>query len=99
MPRVIIPPPLQGPTRGQGEVKVEGATIRECLEAVETDYKGFLAQVVRPDGTAINGLYAAGNSSAAVTGSFYPGAGGTIGPAMTYGYIAALHAAGRLETA
>jgi sulfur carrier protein ThiS len=52
MPRVIIPPPLQGPTRGQGEVKVEGATIRECLEAVETDYKGFLAQVVRPDGVA-----------------------------------------------
>jgi hypothetical protein len=52
MPRVIIPPPLQGPTRGQGEVKVEGATIRECLEAVEAEYKGFLAQVVRPNGAA-----------------------------------------------
>ena len=33
MPRVMIPPPFQGPTRGQGEVKVEGGTIRECLEA------------------------------------------------------------------
>ncbi len=54
------------------------------------------AQVVRPDGTVMEGLYAAGNSSAAVTGHFYPGAGGTIGPAMTYGYIAALHAAGQL---
>ena len=52
MPRVIIPPPLQGPTRGQGEVKVEGATIRECLEAVDADYKGFLDQVLRQDGAA-----------------------------------------------
>ena len=56
------------------------------------------AQVVRGDGSPITGLYAAGNSSAAVTGHFYPGAGGTIGPAMTYGYIAALHAAGTLES-
>ena len=50
MPRVIIPPPFQGPTRGQGEVKVEGNTVRECLEAVETEYAGFIVQVVREDG-------------------------------------------------
>lgn len=52
MPTVVIPPPFQGPTQGRGEIEVEGATIRECLDAVEAEYKGFLAQVVRPDGTA-----------------------------------------------
>jgi hypothetical protein len=51
MPTVVVPAPFQGPTRGRGRIEVEGMTIRECLDAVETDYKGFLAQVVRPDGT------------------------------------------------
>jgi 3-oxosteroid 1-dehydrogenase len=48
------------------------------------------ARVLRPDGTAVPGLYAAGNTSAAVMGHSYAGAGATIGPAMTFGYIAAL---------
>ena len=48
------------------------------------------ARVLRPDGTAIGGLYAAGNTSAAVMGRSYAGAGATIGPAMTFGYLAAL---------
>jgi 3-oxosteroid 1-dehydrogenase len=46
------------------------------------------ARVLRPDGTVIEGLYAAGNASAAVMGRSYAGAGATIGPAMTFGYIA-----------
>ena len=48
------------------------------------------ARVLRDDGTLIPGLYAAGNTSAAVMGRSYAGAGATIGPAMTFGYLAAL---------
>jgi 3-oxosteroid 1-dehydrogenase len=52
------------------------------------------ARVLREDGTPIPGLYAAGNASASVMGHSYAGAGATIGPAMTFGYIAALDLAG-----
>jgi len=48
------------------------------------------ARVLRADGSVIGGLYAAGNASASVMGHSYAGAGATIGPAMTFGYIAAL---------
>jgi 3-oxosteroid 1-dehydrogenase len=47
------------------------------------------ARVLRTGGSVIPGLYAAGNSSAAVMGHSYAGAGSTIGPAMTFGYVAA----------
>ncbi len=48
------------------------------------------ARVLRPDGSVIPGLYAAGNVSSAVMGHTYAGPGATIGPALTYGYLAAL---------
>jgi 3-oxosteroid 1-dehydrogenase len=46
------------------------------------------ARALRPDGSVIPGLYAAGNASAAVMGHSYAGAGSTLGPAMTFGYVA-----------
>ncbi len=46
------------------------------------------ARVLRADGTPITGLYAAGNVSAAVMGRTYAGPGATIGPALTFGYLA-----------
>lgn len=51
------------------------------------------ARVLREDGSVITGLYAAGNCSASVMGRTYPGPGATLGPAMTFGYVAGRHAA------
>ena len=51
------------------------------------------ARVLRPDGSVIPGLYAAGNVSAAVMGRTYAGPGATIGPALAFGYLAAEHIA------
>ncbi len=47
------------------------------------------ARALRADGSVIDGLYAAGNVSSAVMGHTYAGPGATIGPAMTFGYLAA----------
>ena len=53
------------------------------------------ARVLDREGRPIEGLYAAGNDMTSVMGGTYPGAGITIGPALTFGYIAARHAAAR----
>jgi 3-oxosteroid 1-dehydrogenase len=52
------------------------------------------ARVVDAKGAAIAGLYAVGNNAASAMGESYPGAGVTIGPALTFGYIAARDALG-----
>lgn len=52
------------------------------------------ARVLRADGSVISGLYATGVSTASVMGRAYPGAGSSVGPAFTWGYVAAKHAAG-----
>lgn len=51
------------------------------------------ARALREDGTVIEGLYAAGNTSASVMGRTYPGPGSTIGPAVVFGLRASRHMA------
>ncbi len=49
------------------------------------------ANVLDVNGKRIRGLYAVGNVAGSVTAGSYPGAGGTLGPAMTFAYVAANH--------
>ena len=52
------------------------------------------AQVLGESGQAIAGLYAAGGDMASIMGGHYPAGGINLGPALTFGYIAARHIAG-----
>lgn len=44
-------------------------------------------QVITKDGQPVKGLYAVGNDAASIMGGNYPGAGITLGPALTFGYV------------
>ena len=51
------------------------------------------ARAITARGDVIPGLYVVGNDQANVFAGFYPGGGATLGPAMTFGYIAGKHLA------
>ena len=63
---------------------------------INTDIAG---RALREDGSVISGLYAAGNTSAPVMGHTYAGPGATIGPAIVFGYLAALDAVEKAKNA
>ncbi|HEY9563503.1 MAG TPA: FAD-binding protein, partial [Nocardioides sp.] len=75
---VIVQGPFYAVKMVPGDLGTKGGIL--------TDAK---ARALRPDGSVIEGLFATGNVSAAVMGNTYAGAGATIGPAITFGYIAA----------
>jgi succinate dehydrogenase/fumarate reductase flavoprotein subunit len=52
-------------------------------------------RVLHVNGSVIPGLFAAGNAMAGATGKAYGGAGGTLGPAMVFGYRAGLAVSAR----
>jgi succinate dehydrogenase/fumarate reductase flavoprotein subunit len=58
-----------------------------------------VGEVLHGDGTPVPGLYAVGNDRASVMGGNYPGAGITLGPIMTFGYITGRHVAGQSTAA
>ena len=94
---------LGDPTR-EGHAKVMGRIEKGPFYAVEvvpgdvSTYGGVItdanSRVMKADGTAIENLYATGVSTASPMGLIYPGAGASVGPSMTFGWIAAKHAAG-----
>ena len=53
------------------------------------------ARVLNAQGVAIDGLYACGNDMHSIMGGVYPAPGITLGPAITFGYLAAQHAVAR----
>ena len=60
------------------------------FDGIQTSVVG---EVLKRDGTPIDGLYAVGNDRASIMGGNYPGAGITHGPNMTFGYLTAHHIA------
>ncbi len=87
-PNPNLRPLLRGPFYA---VKMVLSDLGTC-GGLRTDGR---ARVLREDGSAIDGLYAIGNTAANAFGTTYPGAGATIAQGLVYGYIAARDAAGR----
>jgi 3-oxosteroid 1-dehydrogenase len=80
-------PPYHAAAFGLSDLGTKGGLRTDCD-----------ARVLDAAGRPIPGLYAAGNTMAAVSGTAYPGGGNPIGASMLFSHLAALHMADR-ETA
>lgn len=72
-------------------VRVWPGDIGSAL-GLKTDPRG---RVLRENGEPVPGLYACGNDMSSIMAGNYPAAGITLGPALTFGYIAGCDVAGR----
>lgn len=86
-PNPCVAPVEQGPFYA---VRMEMGDLG-TFDGLRTDVSGG---VLDRTGAAIPGLYAVGNDRASIMGGNYPGAGITLGPAMTFGWITGRHLAG-----
>jgi 3-oxosteroid 1-dehydrogenase len=90
--------PFHGPNPALGRIDTGPFYAVDVVPGDVSTYGGAVTdaegRVTRADGSAIEGLYACGVSTASVMGGVYPGAGASIGPSMAFGYVAAKHAAG-----
>jgi 3-oxosteroid 1-dehydrogenase len=87
-----------GPNKTMGKIEQSPFYAAEVIPADVGTYGGVVtdanARVLNANGAPIKGLYACGISTASPFGGVYPGAGASVGPSMTFGWIAAKHAAG-----
>jgi succinate dehydrogenase/fumarate reductase flavoprotein subunit len=85
------PNPCLGPVRTGPfyAVKVVAGDIGTACGVSTNEH----AQALRADGTVIEGLYVAGNDMQSVMGGAYPAPGITLGPGLTFGWVAAQHLA------
>lgn len=86
-PNPCVAPVAQGPFYA---LKLEMGDLG-TFDGLATTVPG---EVLGTGGAVIPGLYAVGNDRASIMGGNYPGAGITLGPAMTFGYITGRHLAG-----
>lgn len=85
-PNPCVAPALRGPFYAVKLVLGDLGTVDGLKATVE-------GQVIAADETPIPGLYAVGNDRASLMGGAYPGAGITLGPIMTVGFITGRHLA------
>ena len=74
-------------------VEVAPANLGTSL-GLETNENAHLLDAT---GSPLPCLYACGNDMNSIMGGQYPAPGVTLGPALTFGYVAAMHAAGKLQ--
>jgi len=88
----------RGPGRTLGKIEEAPFYAIDVVPGDVDTYGGVMtdceARVLKKDGNPFGNLYACGITTASPMGDVYPGAGASIGPSMTFGWIAAKHAAG-----
>jgi succinate dehydrogenase/fumarate reductase flavoprotein subunit len=79
-PNPCVAPLLKAPFYGVKLIMGDLGTFNGLKTSVQ-------GHVLRDDGSIIEGLFAVGNDRASIMGGNYPGAGITLGPNLTFGYI------------